>query len=61
MSDSIQPPPGEQLRRIEVAAALLEPCFHCDDVIEVIRRWPDGLVRAVGVTHEIGCPEYLTE
>jgi hypothetical protein len=51
-------PVDHELRRIEAAAALaMWQCPHCTASLDVIAR--DGtLPRALGVTHEKGCPDY---
>jgi hypothetical protein len=46
-----------ELRRIEAAALLLEPCPHCHATTEAVAG-TGSLPRALGITHEQGCPDY---
>jgi len=51
------------LARIEAAAALASwRCRHCNAATEALAATEGGqLVRAVGVTHEEGCPDWVPE
>ncbi|MGO4384605.1 hypothetical protein [Specibacter sp. RAF43] len=52
------PPVEHELRRIEAAALLLEvPCIHCNATTEALAGF-GSLPRALGITHEKGCPNY---
>jgi hypothetical protein len=53
------PPIEHELHRIESAAHLaMWQCPHCHAALEVLAR--DGsLPRALGVTHEKDCPDWL--
>lgn len=60
MTDST-PPPEQQLRRVEAAAALaMWQCPHCV-ADQHVDAWRDGLPLAIGVTHEKGCPDWLPD
>ncbi|WP_427018590.1 hypothetical protein ACQCSX_08685 [Pseudarthrobacter sp. P1] len=51
--------PLHELRRIEAAAALAETtCRHCVPKVEAIGH-DGGMLRAVGITHQPGCPDYV--
>lgn len=51
------PPIDYELRRIEAAALLLEPCPHCNATTEAVAG-TGSLPRALGITHEKGCPDF---
>lgn len=58
MSDKDESP-ETTLARIEAAAGLLfDPCPHCTVRREVIAL-AGQLPRAVGLTHEPGCPDFI--
>jgi hypothetical protein len=54
----IVPPIDYELRRIEAAALLLEPCRHCNATTEAVAG-TGSLPRALGIDHEQGCPDYV--
>jgi len=51
------------LARIEAAAALASwRCRHCNAATEALAATEGGqLVRAVGITHEEGCPDLVPD
>jgi hypothetical protein len=53
--------PMYQLARIDAAADLaMTLCPHCKARREVLAMVGE-LPRAIGVTHEVGCPEFLPD
>lgn len=53
-------PPEWTLARIEASAALASwRCRHCDAEREPLAPSAGGLPRAVGLTHQEGCPDYV--
>lgn len=51
--------PMTTLRRLDAAADLvMRPCPHCHARVEVL-AWRGDVPRAVGVTHERGCPDFV--
>lgn len=51
------------LARLEAAAALASwRCPHCNAALEALAATDGGqLVRAVGITHEEGCPDWVPD
>jgi hypothetical protein len=53
------------LDQIEASAELVRVasrCPHCRPTVQVVSRYPDSnMPRALGVSHERGCPEYVDE
>lgn len=54
-------PIEHELARIEIAAELAETtCPHCSPKLEAVDH-DGGMLRAVGITHELGCPDRLSD
>lgn len=48
------------LARIEASAALASwRCPHCAATLEPLALSAGGLPRAIGITHQEGCPDYM--
>ena len=61
MTTAPVPPPEQQLARVEAAAMLAHwQCPHCvaDLHVDAVR---ENLPRAIGVTHDRQCPDFVPE